>query len=72
MSIQRTGYQIKVEANAEETDGTVFSTVQFKGRYEDKEDALLMILDGWDDAMKIQGFDPMKSHMRFQSQGKLQ
>ena len=72
MSIQRTGYGIKVAKNTEETQGQVTLIVDFNGQYEAREDALLMILDAWDDAMKEIGYDPMKSHIAFEREGKLQ
>lgn len=71
MSIQRTGYEILVKQNEDKTQGQTVLIVDFKGQYEDRSDALLMVLDAWDDAMKECGFDPLKSHADFQCEGTL-
>lgn len=71
MSIQRTEYEVIVKQNDARTEGQVVLTVNFKGHVEDRGDALLVILDAWHDSMNEAGFDPLKSHVAFQREGKM-
>jgi len=71
VSIQITAYEVTVKQNEDRTQGQVVLTVNFNGHVKERCDALLMILDAWDDSMKEAGFDPLKSHAAFQREGKM-
>lgn len=72
MSIQRTKYDIQIARSSDGTQGQVLLIVDFNGEYVDVSDALLMIADAWCDAMKDQGFEPIKSITSMEVNGHLQ
>lgn len=72
MTIQRTGCEITVGKNLEGTRGQVVLVVDFDGPYEDRSDALLMVLCGWSGLMEEMGFDPLQAVIAYQKNGKLQ
>lgn len=71
MSIQRKHCEIQVSQSEEKEEFAVQLIVIADGKYESREDALLMIADAWVQLMEDAGFNPDSSFQTLRNHGKL-